>query len=652
MQHNHLSHGHLLHEIYDISNKRNLLSHYGPTGGSGIQIRGTGPMPQIPSAIPVSVPGGIPLMTLHPGMGTGVPPGQHFQHIGAGAVGYHHPSSSSLTSSNHHHYYGPIQQSGHTTNSQKILVDGQFALSSSNASTTISTAGSRAVPSNQQEMVIETIDDSVEDGYNPHFEAISPTPQDESRISPLTSLKDQILSSINACDRQIQTIEVDINTLKLKAVCQQLEAATRKQPIDSDEEEKQKNGVKTEPTLVQKIIQENTLKAKKAHQHLYRLLGTDDNPLVCIIHSFIHFVISNRYVTHNNEHHQRFRPKLIDLIVRYKKDVAKEQQAQAEKYDQQMIEWLKKVEKIESNPVKKQRDAKIRESFEKHFPEIKKQREDRERVQRNSTQQHRIRSDAELEEIMDGLQHQELEDKKMRSYIVIPPIMFTRKEFKHHVPFDNQNGYLQDPMALYKEIRNINIWTEGEKEIFREKYLINPKKFGIIAQYLERKSIADCIHYYYLSKKHENYKQLLRKHVKKRTRAMIKAQQNLVSQRGSPHLINNNQSQQSSTVSGLDGSSGPSTVNRQYPISATSVILPYSIPLTSSIATITFSMSSSSTANSYGDNSARFSAISSTNGPSIVTSQVNSASADSSVINRCDNSDNNNVTDLANGTLE
>ena len=26
LQHNHLSHGHLLHEIYDISNKRNLLS--------------------------------------------------------------------------------------------------------------------------------------------------------------------------------------------------------------------------------------------------------------------------------------------------------------------------------------------------------------------------------------------------------------------------------------------------------------------------------------------------------------------------------------------------------------------------------------------------------------------------------------------------
>ena len=54
-------------------------------------------------------------------------------------------------------------------------------------------------------------------------------------------------------------------------------------------------------------------------------------------------------------------------------------------------------------------------------------------------------------------------------------------------------------------------WRLTERETFKEKYLQHPKNFGMIAQYLERKSVADCVQYYYISKKTENYKQLLRK---------------------------------------------------------------------------------------------------------------------------------------------
>lgn len=189
-------------------------------------------------------------------------------------------------------------------------------------------------------------------------------------------------------------------------------------------------------------------------------------------------------------------------------------------YEKMMQIWLKKLEKKETVVVKKAKDAKMREYFEKQFPELKKQREDKERFSRVGQ---RIRSDAELEEIMDGLQEQELEDKKMRSYAVIPPIIMDSRHKQYR--FINKNGLIEDPLNEFKERQMLNVWTEQEKDIFRERFLQHPKNFGVIANYIERKTSADCVQYYYLSKKSENYKQQLRKHVKKRTRALVKAQQ-------------------------------------------------------------------------------------------------------------------------------
>lgn len=127
----------------------------------------------------------------------------------------------------------------------------------------------------------------------------------------------------------------------------------------------------------------------------------------------------------------------------------------------------------------------------------------------------RVKSEADMEEIMDNLQEQDLEDKKMRSYAVIPPIMLDAKERKH--VYQNNNGHILDMEAVHKSRQYLNIWTAAEKEIFKEKYLQHPKNFYLIASCLEKKSVADCVQYYYLSKKTENYKQML-KRSRQRTR--------------------------------------------------------------------------------------------------------------------------------------
>lgn len=120
-----------------------------------------------------------------------------------------------------------------------------------------------------------------------------------------------------------------------------------------------------------------------------------------------------------------------------------------------------------------------------------------------------VRSEADMEDVIERLQEQEMEEKKMHSLAVIPPILPPKEERDRK--FTDNNGLILDPLKEYEERKFLNTWSEAEKEIFKEKYLLHPKQFGQISQFLERKSTADCVQYYYLSKKTENYKQLIRR---------------------------------------------------------------------------------------------------------------------------------------------
>lgn len=59
-----------------------------------------------------------------------------------------------------------------------------------------------------------------------------------------------------------------------------------------------------------------------------------------------------------------------------------QEQKFCQRYDQLMEAWEKKVERIENNPRRRAKESKVREYYEKQFPEIRKQREMQERMQR------------------------------------------------------------------------------------------------------------------------------------------------------------------------------------------------------------------------------------------------------------------------------
>ena len=73
----------------------------------------------------------------------------------------------------------------------------------------------------------------------------------------------------------------------------------------------------------------------------------------------------------------------------------------------------------------------------------------------------------------------------MRSYAVIPPMMLDSRQ--RAVRFINNNGLIEDALAEYKDRQVYNVWTDSEKDTFKEKYMQHPKNFGYIAQFLERK---------------------------------------------------------------------------------------------------------------------------------------------------------------------
>ncbi|XP_015793204.1 nuclear receptor corepressor 1 [Tetranychus urticae] len=352
--------------------------------------------------------------------------------------------------------------------------------------------------------------------YYPGVEAISPAlPSEESQpdySSTFRTSKDELLQNIDKIDREISQTETQISELKERKKQLELKAVSRdsvkdvRENVDNSSETRQLS-------IAQHIYSENRKKARESHATLYKLGPKFDLPL--------YNQPSDSPVYHKNiEKFKTFKPRLIKYFKRRHEERKAREKYLLETYDRLMSEWLKKLEKSECNPSKKAKDNKTREFFEKQFPELRKQREDRERLSRAGQ---RIRSDADLEEIMDGLQEQELEDRKMRSCAVIPPIIQDDKTRRYK--FINSNGLVENPVEEYKELQLINVWLDHEKEIFREKFLQHPKNFGLIASYLERKTVPDCVHYYYLSKKRENYKQLLRKQVKKRTRALVKQQQ-------------------------------------------------------------------------------------------------------------------------------
>ncbi|KAK3018720.1 hypothetical protein RJ639_003915 [Escallonia herrerae] len=97
-----------------------------------------------------------------------------------------------------------------------------------------------------------------------------------------------------------------------------------------------------------------------------------------------------------------------------------------------------------------------------------------------------------------------------RSVLRMPALILDEKE-KIVSRFISSNGLVEDPCAIEKERSMVNPWTSEEKEVFMDKLATFGKDFRKIASFLDHKTIADCVEFYYKNHKSDCFQKIKKK---------------------------------------------------------------------------------------------------------------------------------------------
>ncbi|KAK4474512.1 hypothetical protein MN116_001660 [Schistosoma mekongi] len=385
-----------------------------------------------------------------------------------------------------------------------------------------------------------------EPAYHPQVEAISPAP-DESRLGDAQDAK--LHREREEINRQLTVLDADINKQEshLRNLCERearLTARLAAAPardisnnnLNNDTESKSEKGdlvisdasfnsktnfERNYENPIQAIISDNRQRTRQRHLIFAKLCGPKVRPGP---HSLPFYrqpsdLSSVRAIQSNFRNH--FRSKLVIYLQRRLRAEQSRINFLAQQYGRNSRIFTKKMDKLLSTTKRRQRDLRHRDIFEKALPEVKKNREDREMGNTEYSKSGMDEDSGGVSNLADGSQttpYDAIEEmNKLKEYAIDPPVMLA--PWQRRYQFICESGLITDCRAQLQENQDLSKWSEEEKQIFKERFLATPKNFTSIATHLERKSVADCIHYYYLSKKKEGYKQLLKKHNARRRRA-------------------------------------------------------------------------------------------------------------------------------------
>lgn len=252
---------------------------------------------------------------------------------------------------------------------------------------------------------------------------------------------------------------------------------------------------------IKRIYKENRERAEASHHSLFHLNYKGENLQLPLYNQPSDLVSYHE----NIEKFKAFKPRLVKFLQMKRLAEIKMEKHLKEEYQTREETWLKRIEKIDNNPRRKQRQQRSRQFYEREFPEIKKQREHQERMDRiGSRSVGFIRSEAEVDEIADNLRELDASEKQMQLLAVRPPYLLSK--YERTIKYINNNGLIRN-LDQFEKIRKAGIiWSEEEKQIFREKFAQFPKDFEKIASFLKMKNCSDCVLFYYQNKKKEYFK--------------------------------------------------------------------------------------------------------------------------------------------------
>ncbi|XP_050209291.1 uncharacterized protein LOC126660008 [Mercurialis annua] len=144
--------------------------------------------------------------------------------------------------------------------------------------------------------------------------------------------------------------------------------------------------------------------------------------------------------------------------------------------------------------------------------------------------------------------------KPYRNALKMPALILDKKE-RIASRFISSNALVEDPWAVENERAVINPWTSEEREIFIDKLATFGKDFQKIASYLDHKTIADCVEFYYKNHKSVGFEKTKKnKQVKSSTNYLMSSSKNWnrESNAASLHILG----EASAIAAGADNSMG------------------------------------------------------------------------------------------------